>query len=268
MAEYNHEHSINDTGLETLGKYTTRKSPSLRCNAPCHYSPSHESFITSTYVPHQFITGEQTNSFRHRSAASLCISSRNVFGEESRYRLCLQAHITSFLLTRNHVWFFTGTPVITFRNPWCDFLQTAEGLATCSWQTKDLPLFHQKENDCNQPRANTFPVHSAQSAYLIKNSRNKAFLKKSRWQTISYLRSALIRKPSRQCMPFKRIRHWNISRANRIYSTVSIHVFLRSSFVRPSACVRVTCIWSISWSLKFGVFSNICRHILILFKIG
>jgi len=171
VAEYNHEHSINDTGLETLGKYTTRKSPSLRCNAPCHFSPSHESFITSTYVPHQFITDEQTNSFRHRSAASLCTSSWNVFGEESRYRLCLQALITSFLLPRNHVWFFTGTSVITFRNPWRDFLQTEQGLAGCSWQTKDPSLFHKKKpTTVTNQEPSTFPVHRAQSAYLIKNS--------------------------------------------------------------------------------------------------
>lgn len=189
MAEYNHEHSINDTGLETLGKYTTRKSPSLRCNAPYHYSPSHESFITSTYVPHQFITGEQTNSFRHRSAASLCTSSWNVFGEESRYRLCLQARITSFLLTRNRAWFFTRTSVITFRNPCRDFLQ----------QNKDSLLVHdrprirlfsiKKPTTVTNQEPSTFPVHRAQSAYLIQNSWNKAFLKKSRWQTVSYLRS-------------------------------------------------------------------------------
>jgi hypothetical protein len=70
----------------------------------------------------------------------------------------------------------------------------------------------------------------------------------------------LIRKSSRQFLPFTRIRHWNISRANRIYSIVSLYVFLHSSLIRPTACVRVTCIWHISWRLKFGIFSNLLTH--------
>jgi len=52
-----------------------------------------------------------------------------------------------------------------------------------------FPLKKKRTIVTNQ-ELSTFPVHRAQSAYLIKHAWNKTFLKKSRWQTISYLRCA------------------------------------------------------------------------------
>jgi hypothetical protein len=157
-------------------KYTTQTSPSLRCNAPFHNSASHESFITSTYVPHQFITGEQTTSFHHRSAASLwnpCAQVVELYSARNQdiHPLSLKAHIISFLFTRNTAWFFTGTSVITFRNSCRDFSQTEQELAACSWYTMDPLLFClKKPMIVTNQEPSTFPVHRAQSPYLRNNS--------------------------------------------------------------------------------------------------
>ena len=150
----------------------------------------HYVYVCSTSVHNGRTNKLVSSSLCSVTLKSLCTSSWNLFGEESRYTLCLQAYIISFLLTRNQVWFFTGISVIAFRNLCRYFLQREQVLAACSWQSKDPLLFHNKSTTVTNQETSTFPVHRTQSAYLIKNSWNKALLKKSKWQTIGYLRSA------------------------------------------------------------------------------
>jgi len=98
-----------------------------------------------------------------------------------------------------------------------------------------FPL-NKKGTTVTNQEPSTFPVHRAQSAYLIKNSWNKAFLKKSRWQTISYLRSA----PSyTEAVPSLYAIHKNPpleyiqSQQNLFYSLTPCFFYVRHLSVRP-----------------------------------